>query len=192
MMASIHTLCPHSQVKLEDVFILWPCDPHNMRSRSERDLLFLCLTKAYYITSFPLPYPNLCIMRAHHRDRQKQTERQGELNRGTADGSIGAVSATLMVPPTVDWRASHDPMYHNPLSPLNSPSLPFQLQEGRLTLKLIKILIQGESVSGIPHNKGKLRPIKTGLKRKRRFGCALYNITIFTLPPRGRADSVTL
>lgn len=69
-----------------------------------------------------------------------------------------------MVPSAVDLWESHDPMHCNPFS-LVSPFLPFQLQEDRLTLKLIKILIQGESVTGIPHDKGKPRPIKTGMKK---------------------------
>lgn len=107
--------------------------------------------------------PNLAFIKGCNgliTARQKQTERQRKLKRG--GGS--AVPAELILPSAVDGE--------QPLIPCiaiafltRSPSAP-----GAVTLKLIKILIQGESDRGIPHNKGKPRPIRKRLEKKRRFG----------------------
>lgn len=58
LMASIHALSlspPTLRSKTAgNVLFFWPCQPHDMRSYPERDLLFLCLTKACFTTSSSL------------------------------------------------------------------------------------------------------------------------------------------
>lgn len=131
-------------------------------------------------------------MRAHHGYRLKESRDRARWEwEGHSRQKQSSSTSHTNSGPSLDELVSHDPVYDSPLFALVS-SLPFQPQESRLTLKLIKILIQGESVSGIAHNKGKLRPIKTGLRRKRRFGCGLNSMTIFTPLFRGQTESVTL
>lgn len=131
MMANIHTLSLFAiPNETAGNFILWPCQPRHMRSYPDRAAFFLSYQTMFYLISSPLPYPNLCFMRARRGQKQAETNCEtdrAERARDTADRGMAAVPATIMVPPAVEWPTSHGLVYHSPFSSLASPSLPFQL-----------------------------------------------------------------
>lgn len=116
-LTSLFSLCQPSQVKLQEIFIVGPCQPHNIRSYPERDLLFLCLTKACFTASSPLPYPNLCFMRAHHRDRLKKlNDRASKEEQGHSRQKQSSSASHINGAPCS--RLASIPWSHVPQSPL--------------------------------------------------------------------------